>query len=297
VVLAEPFFRQSLVDEINNNPGARWKAGLNSRFADLTVDQVAGSLGTHLHGPRPTEMASSVANDIPESFDSREKWPGCIGAIRDQGKCGSCWAFGAVEALSDRFCVQSSAKTPIILSAEDVTSCDKSDMGCNGGWLQTAWSFFVKSGVVTEKCWPYELPPCHHPCGTPLPTPSCKSQCKDPSIPFQSDKHYAKNVYSVSSQVSAIQTEIMTNGPVEAAFEVYEDFPNYKSGVYHHVSGKFLGGHAIKIIGWGVENGTPYWNIANSWNIEWGDNGYFKMLRGKDECGIEGGVVAGMAKL
>ena len=60
--------------------------------------------------------------------------------------------------------------------------------------------------------------------------------------------------------------EIQTNGPVEAAFTVYADFPNYKSGVYQYTSGDVLGGHAVRIIGWGEENGVPYWLIANSWN-------------------------------
>lgn len=58
----------------------------------------------------------------------------------------------------------------------------------------------------------------------------------------------------------------MTNGPVEASFDVFEDFLTYKYGVYHHVTGKNLGGHSIKILGWGVEQGTPYWLVANSWN-------------------------------
>jgi cathepsin B len=62
-------------------------------------------------------------------------------------------------------------------------------------------------------------------------------------------------------------------------------------------SGSALGGHAIKILGWGVENSTPYWLVANSWNQDWGDNGFFKILRGKDECGIESGIVAGAPKL
>ena len=87
----------------------------------------------------------------------------------------------------------------------------------------------------------------------------------------------------------------MTYGPVEAAFTVYADFPTYKSGVYKHVSGGMLGGHAIKIIGWGVENGQDYWIVVNSWNETWGDNGTFKIARGDDECGIEDGIVAGGA--
>lgn len=66
------------------------------------------------------------------------------------------------------------------------------------------------------------------------------------------------------------------------------------AGVYKHVAGKALGGHAIRILGWGVENDTPYWLVANSWNTDWGNNGFFKILRGSDECGIENQVNAGL---
>jgi len=93
-----------------------------------------------------------------------------------------------------------------------------------------------------------------------------------------------------------IQNEIYQHGPVEGAFTVYADFPTYKSGVYQHTAGSALGGHAIKILGWGVEEGTPYWLVANSWNEDWGDKGFFKILRGQDECGIESGVVAGLVQ-
>merc|ERR1712203_242234 len=79
-------------------------------------------------------------------------------------------------------------------------------------------------------------------------------------------------------------------------FTVYEDFPNYKSGVYQHVIGKPLGGHAVRILGWGEEAGIPYWLVANSWNYDWGDHGTFKILRGENHCGIESQVVAGIPK-
>jgi len=107
----------------------------------------------------------------------------------------------------------------------------------------------------------------------------------------------ASSAYNVDSDVGAIQSEIMKNGPVEAAFSVYEDFLAYKSGVYQHVSGSMLGGHAVKILGWGTENGTPYWLVANSWNEDWGDKGYFKIRRGTDECGIEDEITAGLPTL
>ncbi|CAG0912701.1 unnamed protein product [Notodromas monacha] len=93
--------------------------------------------------------------------------------------------------------------------------------------------------------------------------------------------------YSLENDEMNIRYEISKNGPVEGAFSVYEDFINYKSGVYQHVHGKFLGGHAIRILGFGEENGVKYWLVANSWNDDWGDKGYFKILRGKNHLGIE----------
>lgn len=67
----------------------------------------------------------------------------------------------------------------------------------------------------------------------------------------------------------------------------------YKSGVYQYVAGSSLGGHAVKIIGWGVENKVPYWLVVNSWNEGWGERGLFKILRGSNHVGIEGGIYAG----
>ncbi|RCN23741.1 hypothetical protein ANCCAN_30570 [Ancylostoma caninum] len=68
----------------------------------------------------------------------------------------------------------------------------------------------------------------------------------------------------------------MTNGPVEAAYTVYEDFYQYTGGVYVHTGGQKVGGHAVRILGWGVDNKTPYWLVANSWNTDWGENGSVK---------------------
>lgn len=152
-------------------------------------------------------------------------------------------------------------------------------------------------------CQPYVIAPCeHHVNGTRGPcsaeegkTPKCVKKCQDSyPVEYKKDKRFGKSSYSVSRNQKQIQTEIMTNGPVEGAFTVYEDLINYKDGVYQHVTGKVLGGHAIRILGWGVENDTPYWLIANSWNTDWGNNGYFKILRGQDHCGIESEISAGL---
>lgn len=90
-------------------------------------------------------------------------------------------------------------------------------------------------------------------------------------------------------------TEILARGPVTASFVVYEDIFRYTGGIYHKTkdSGRQIGGHAIKIIGWGEEKGAPYWIIANSWGADWGENGYFRIMRGRNECGIEQDVHVG----
>eukprot|EP01007_Sphenomonas_quadrangularis_P001325 NODE_2256_length_642_cov_211.664418_g1909_i0.p1 GENE.NODE_2256_length_642_cov_211.664418_g1909_i0~~NODE_2256_length_642_cov_211.664418_g1909_i0.p1 ORF type:complete len:176 (+),score=43.43 NODE_2256_length_642_cov_211.664418_g1909_i0:25-528(+) len=155
-------------------------------------------------------------------------------------------------------------------------------------------------GLATEECYPYPFPPCEHhsngshykPCpSSEYDTPSCPSTCADGSdfsLPLKAEK-----VYSVSGEED-IQKEIYTNGPVEGSFTVYEDFVAYKSGVYKYTHGDMLGGHAIKIVGWGKEKGVKYWLINNSWNTDWGDNGTFKILRGTDECSIEDSAYGGV---
>merc|ERR1712187_102291 len=92
--------------------------------------------------------------------------------------------------------------------------------------------------------------------------------------------------------VSGIQQAIMAGGPMEVAFTVNSDFENYASGIYHHVTGGPVGGHAVKVVGWGEEGGVKYWKIANSWNPYWGEKGYFRIRRGNNEGGIEDQAIA-----
>jgi len=313
--LHNPLF-QNLIDEINNKP-TTWKAGHNFG-KNVDYKYLKNLCGTFLDDQNRDafpvkEFSEWELQDLPESFDSRETWGDICPStkeVRDQGNCGSCWAFGAVEAFTDRICIASKGAKQPHISAEDLLSCCGfwCGMGCNGGYLGGAWNYFKQHGCVTggqyntnQGCQPYKIQACEHhttghlqPCSGDSPTPRCEKTCRDGyNVTFSNDKHYLKEKYTISSNPQKIMAEIMTNGPVEGAFTVYADFPNYKSGVYQHESGSALGGHAIKILGWGVEDGTPYWLVANSWNPDWGDKGFFKIKRGNNECGIEGSITAG----
>lgn len=258
------------------------------------------------------------------SFDARDAYPKCrsvIGHVRDQGDCGSCWAFGSTEALNDRFCIKTDGKHSEILSPQHTTSCCDLlhclSFGCNGGQPRMAWRWFANDGVVTggdynelhtgKSCWPYEIPFCQHhsdgpypQCEGPLPKASkCRKDCeeRDYSItvrPFKDDLHFATTSYSVGGRDN-IKRELMENGTLTGAFLVFEDFLMYKSGVYHHVSGGPMGGHAIKVIGFGNQDGRDYWLAVNSWNEYWGDKGTFKIEMG--EAGIDREFCGGEPKV
>jgi len=254
------------------------------------------------------------ADDLPDEFDARDQWKQCpsIAEIRDQSNCGSCWAVAAAETMSDRACIASNGNVKVDISATDLMACCKTcGNGCDGGYPTAAWQFWARTGLVTggnyqsQGCEPYPFAPCEHHINGSLPacaaatakTPACAKQCQSGyATSYTQDKHFGAKAYTVSKNEEAIRKEIFTNGPVEADFTVYEDFLSYTSGVYQHTTGKSLGGHAVRILGWGTESGTPYWLIANSWNADWGDKGYFKMIRGKNDCGIEAGINAGTPK-
>merc|ERR1719493_421087 len=127
---------------------------MNERFVNATVADVVETLGTvmttHLKSPLPTKTYDFAPNVT--DFDWRtEKGSVCpsLTEIRDQANCGSCWAFGSVEAMTDRICIASNGTKNVHLSAEDVTSCDKfGDMGCNGGVPSTVYSYYRTFGVV-----------------------------------------------------------------------------------------------------------------------------------------------------
>jgi cathepsin B len=123
-------------------------------------------MGTIISEPMGYQRPA-IANGVPATFDARDQWGSCVHEIRDQAQCGSCWAFGASEALSDRFCIDSNGKVDVILSPEDLVACDSIDQGCNGGYLSMAWRYLTNTGIVTDTCFPYtsgdgSVPHCLH---------------------------------------------------------------------------------------------------------------------------------------
>jgi len=305
VPTSRPVLNDGIIETVNKGESS-WNAGRNAYFEGMSVRDASRLMGTKIRPlPKNRHIKAATPSPVPATFDARQQWPKCqtLQTITDQARCGSCWAFACVEALSDRTCIFSNGSFNSFLSFQDLVTCDHTDDGCEGGEPFNAWTYAATSGLVTAACSPYTVPTCppqSEPCLNFVPTPACVKNCESNYTgTWATDLHYSQKPYSVPA--NSIASEIYTNGPVEAAFTVYEDFIHYQSGVYVHKTGGVLGGHAVKLIGWGTYvNGTtslPYWLVANSWTTTWGDQGYFMILRGKDECGIESGVVAGLPKL
>lgn len=259
---------------------------------------------------------------LPVALDLRTKFPKCwsIGYIRNQGQCGSCWAVSSMSSLSDRFCIAYSTSTTTVqrsFSYEDPLECCTncgfaSQGGCNGGYITGGFSFTKSSGTVrgenygnTTSCKPYFLSPT---VTTSQTARACSLKCSNTTTNaatiYTADKRkllsyfvYTNASNSTATTVNNIKTALTLRGTVVAGMTVYSCFYSYKSGVYTRTSSTSYGGHAIRLIGWGVYNSTlSYWIGANSWGTNWGLSGFFWIKMGSNEAGIESYVVEGNFK-
>jgi len=295
---------KEIIDAVNSDSELFWRAGFQDRWRGVSDETFQKMAGTMLDDGWDWDWRGWTNSlrryiyrngSIPENFDARSHWPGYIHGMKDQQSCGSCWALHAADVLADRLAIQTQGRLKVGLSAQIMVSCDEKNLGCRGGMLSRAWQWLRETGVVHESCFPYSSWLDYR--------PPCRDRCVPWNIGVSFRAFKARDFYRVGNtlldsvlhtRVRSIQEEILTNGPVEAGFYVYEDFQHYTSGVYAHRYGARKGGHAVKIIGWGTAKGVDYWVVQNSWGPLWGEGGYFRIRRGHDECKIESHVFAGM---
>jgi len=211
---------------------------------------------------------------------------GAVTGVKDQGQCGSCWSFSTTGAIEGAAKLKAGG-TLTSLSEQNFVDCDNrqnggTDMGCNGGLMDSAFTWAKKNGgVCTEAAYPYTS-------GTTKKAGTCNTKCS--KVAASAPKSYtdvAKN--SDSAMMSALN-----KGPVAIAIEADQTaFQLYKSGVFSAACGANLD-HGVLAVGYGNMNGADHYRVKNSWGTSWGDKGYIYFARGgsmpkEGQCGILSG--------
>lgn len=202
--------------------------------------------------------------------------------------CGSCWAFSATSALSDRIKIARKAQFPDVnLSPQVLISCELPDEGCHGGDARTAYEWIHNNNITDETCSPYQAYghdngigcTAEIKCKNCLPGKGCWAQ--------ERAKIYGVNEYGDVVGEEDMINEIYQRGPITCAIAVTQELINYTGGIFEDKTGRKDLDHDISVVGWGEENGVKYWIIRNSWGSYWGEKGNFRLVRGKDNLGIE----------
>ncbi|XP_037305053.1 dipeptidyl peptidase 1 [Pungitius pungitius] len=231
---------------------------------------------------------AKMAAGLPERWDWRDVGGvNFVSPVRNQASCGSCYSFSTMGMLEARVRILTNNSDAPVLSPQQVVSCSQYSQGCDGGFPYLIGKYVQDFGIVDESCYPYTAK--DSPCGVPQ---NCRRI-------YAADYYYVGGFYGGCSEI-AMMLELVKNGPVGVAFEVYPDFMHYKEGIYHHTGLRDpfnpfeLTNHAVLLVGYGRchKTGQKYWIVKNSWGTGWGEGGYFRIRRGSDECSIESIAVA-----
>jgi len=250
-----------------------------------------GKKSTIINKPKPAkpdEETIKLAASLPVSFDWRNvSGVSFLSPIRNQASCGSCYAFASMGMNEARLRIRTLNTDQTIFSPQDIVECSEYSQGCDGGFPYLISGKYAEDfGLVEEKCNPYKGID-----GTCHTNQSCTRH-------YSTRYHYVGGFYGACNQ-ELMKIELVKNGPLVVAFEVYDDFLSYQGGIYHHTflkdekNFKFdpfqLTNHAVLLVGYGTDqqSGQDYWIVKNSWGTSWGENGFFRIRRGNDECAIE----------
>lgn len=259
--------------EKHNEGNHSFTMGLN-QFSDMTFNEFRKSfLFSEPQNCSATKGNYFTSNGPhPDSIDWRKKG-NYVTPVKNQRACGSCWTFSTTGCLESVTAISTGKLVP--LSEQQLVDCaqDFNNHGCNGGLPSQAFEYIMyNKGLMTEKDYPYT---------------SVEGICYyKPSLAAA----FVKEVRNITAyDEMGMVDAVATHNPVSFAFEVTEDFMHYHQGVYtstkcHNTTDKV--NHAVLAVGYGQENGTPYWIVKNSWGPTWGIDGYFLIERGKNMCGL-----------
>ncbi|KAF1794255.1 Peptidase C1A [Phytophthora cactorum] len=209
--------------------------------------------------------------------------------------CGSCFAHGAMSSAQDRIKITNTRRkytgADVMLGRQSFLNCAPGhglSAGCDGGEAADVYEFMRRYGLPDESCLPYNATDhtkFHATNGTCPPHGYCM-KCRSVSL-LPNGAYRAKSHGHLSGEL-AMMKEIMKDGPITCGIACSEEFTyKYKAGILEDKTGFMDIDHDVEVVGWGEEDGVKYWHVRNSWGTYWGMNGFFKIVRGKNNLGIE----------
>jgi len=278
-----------------------------NEFTDLTEAEFRKQKLMN-YNPKRFEYAMSVlkeakyvdevksVGDLPEEFDWRSK--NVVTPVKDQGSCGSCWAFSAIQNIESQWAIKKGNLTS--LSAQQLIDCDIKNCGCLGGWPHVAMKFLADNGgLSTEADYPYCAPPAGHCFSCVKNTTFCQpwsDYCNRTCLTAPKTATLSSFEF-VSSDEEVIKAYLVEHGPLSIGINaMWLQF--YSSGIsnpWYCPGEKTAIDHAVLLVGYGVHHGLlgkePFWLVKNSWSKKWGEEGYFRVHRGKGTCAVNQLVV------
>ncbi len=263
---------QAELDEINyaiHSKGAHWLAG-ETPVSKLTPEERKMRLGAIKPVISPSEVSGVTSGTSTSTFTATTPatldWRNYNGynyvtPVRDQGNCGSCWAFATAAALESNVLIVNGISA-LNLAEQILVSCSGAG-DCNGGYIDRASNFIRDTGLPPESYYLYT---------------ATNGQCSSAATGWQNATseitswHWAT---TTSPTVDAIKNDLNTYGPLVTTMDVYYDFFYYSGGIYQYTSGNYQGGHAILIVGY--DDTGQYFIVKNSWGSGWGESGYFRI--------------------
>jgi C1A family cysteine protease len=264
--------RSAGVDRLNaaiSAQGAQWIARDNE-ISTLPDDEKVKHLGAFRNplplGEAPSRLQGPVTA-LPPSFDWRDiSGKNYVTPVRNQGGCGSCWAFAATAALESKVLITFEWPGTDVNLAEQIVVSWRGAGDCDGGWPDGAADYYVDTGTSLETCYPYTAT-----------NGSLANACAGwQTNPFRLASHGTVPWGGdLASSITNLKSYLVSKGPLIATFDVYNDFYSYHTGVYSYVSGGYLGGHAVLIVGY--DDANSCFVVKNSWGSSWGESGYFRI--------------------
>lgn len=256
--------------EKHNRENHLWKMSINE-FADLSADEFKikyTGFNKPSYNLRRTKFMLDFTNDVPEEIDWTSK--GAVTPVKDQGQCGSCWAFSTTGSVEGAYFISTGKLTS--LSEQQLVDCAGSygNQGCNGGLMDYGFQYIQDNGICSESEYGYKA--------SDDKCKKCKSVTK-----IESFVDVTPNSEKALQQAVSIQ-------PISVAIEADQmSFQFYSSGVLTATCGTNLD-HGVLVVGYGTLNGVDYWKVKNSWGSSWGQNGYILLARNikspSGQCGI-----------